>query len=164
MNLNFYLEKLHNSEQFKEFVKENSDAYLCSGFFVIDKEGGDNKQHFDYYVPSSKKMFSFRLENKCEKVPIELFDDKVSEKITFEKDFDLKDIERMISSEMEKNEIKNKIQKMLFSLQKVDGKNMLVGTIFISSLGMVKVNLDLESMKIIQFEKKSFFDILKRVK
>jgi len=38
MNMQFYVEKLSHSEEFKEFMKKNPDAYLCSGFFVIDKE------------------------------------------------------------------------------------------------------------------------------
>lgn len=36
MNFQFYLEKLFESEEFAEFKKEFPDAYLCSGFFVID--------------------------------------------------------------------------------------------------------------------------------
>ena len=39
MNLQLYLEKLKSSGVFKEFMKENPKAYLCSGFFTIDKEG-----------------------------------------------------------------------------------------------------------------------------
>ena len=164
MNLKFYLEKLHNSESFKQFVKENPEAYPCSGFFVIDKEGEDSKQHFDYFVPSLKKMFSFRLENKCEKVPVEMYDERIPEKISIDNDFDFKDVEKVINEEMEKNKIKTKIQKMLFSLQKLEEKDFLVGTVFISGLGMVKININVQDMKVTDFEKKSFFDILKRVK
>jgi len=38
MNFQFYLEKLKHSEEYKEFLKENPEAYPCSGFFTIDKE------------------------------------------------------------------------------------------------------------------------------
>ena len=60
--------------------------------------------------------------------------------------------------------ITNKIQKMLFSLQHKDLKDYLIGTIFISNFGMIKVNIDITDMKVILFEKKSFFDMLKIVK
>ena len=53
MNSGHYLEKLQNSEEFKNFMKANPDAFLCSGFFVIDKSGSDNKIHFDYFIPPS---------------------------------------------------------------------------------------------------------------
>ena len=66
MNFQFYVEKLKNSKDFKSFIKENKGAFLCSCFFVIDKEepGKGDKQHFDFYVPSTKKAFSFILEKK----------------------------------------------------------------------------------------------------
>ena len=49
MNFQFYLEKLMDSGDFQKFKKENPNAYLCSGFFSIDKEKGlDNQQHLDY--------------------------------------------------------------------------------------------------------------------
>ena len=63
MNYRFYVEKLMNSDVFKKFVEENKDAFPASGFFMIDLEGQDNKQHFDYFIPSQNKMFSFKLED-----------------------------------------------------------------------------------------------------
>jgi tRNA G10 N-methylase Trm11 len=164
MNLQFYLEKLHTSEIFKKFMKENPDAFLCSGFFIIDKQGNDNKQHFDYYVPNIRKMFSFKMESGIEKVPVEMFEKKISEKVLINYDFDFKDIEKMILNEMEKQNIRSKIQKILLSLQKFDGKDFLIGTVFISALGMLKINIDLQNMKITDFEKKSFFNIMKIIK
>ena len=64
MNFQFYLEKLMDSEDFQNFKRENPDAYLCSGFFSIDKEKEDNQQHLDYYIPELDKMFSFKLLNE----------------------------------------------------------------------------------------------------
>lgn len=165
MNLQFYLEKLYDSEIFKKFIKENPDAFLCSGFFVIDKTGKEtNKQHFDYYLPGIKKMFSFKMESGTEKVPVEMFEEKVPEKISINYDFDFEDIEKIIVDEMEKQGIKAKIQKILLSLQKLDGKDFLIGTVFVSALGMIKVHIDISERKIILFEKKSFFDMINVLK
>jgi len=165
MNLQFYLEKLHDSEIFKKFIKENPDAFLCSGFFVIDKTGKEgNKQHFDYYVPGIKKMFSFKMEPEIEKVPIEMFEDKIPEKILINYDFDFQDIEKKIIREIEKKGIRTEIQKILLSLQKINEKDFLVGTVFIFALGMIKINISLPDKKIVNFEKKSFFDMLKIIK
>lgn len=164
MNLQFYLEKLKSSEEYKKFIKENPDAYLCSGFFVIDKIENDNKVHFDFYVPNTKKMFSFQLENDVRLVPIELFDDRVPEKIVIDYDFEFGEIERIVERRMQEEGIDKKIQKILLSLQKIDGKNFLIGTVFISGLGIIKVNIDVSEMKIVLFEKKSFFDMVRRVK
>lgn len=164
MNLQFYLEKLHNSKNFKNFMKENSDAFLCSGFFVIDKEGKDNKIHFDYFLPKDKKIISFQLEQDIQQVPVEMFDKRIPEKISVEHDFDFDDIEKMIVMEMEKEGIKNKIQKIILSLQKLKEKDFLVGTVFVSMLGMLKIYISLSEMKITLFEKKSFFDMVNVLK
>jgi len=160
MNLQFYLEKLNSSNNFKKFMKENPGAFLCSGFFVIDKQGKDNKQHFDFFVPKNKKIYSFELENNMQLVPIEGRNGTIPAKISINCDFDFDEIENLISQEKEKHNIKNKIQKILLSLQKVNGKDFLIGTIFISGLGLLKVNIDISENKIIDFEKKSFFDIM----
>ena len=54
MNIQFYLEKLLNFETFQEFSKKNPEDYLCSGFFIIDKESKDDKAHLDYYLPKEQ--------------------------------------------------------------------------------------------------------------
>lgn len=185
MNLQFYLEKLNSSNNFKNFMKENPSAFLCSGFFVIDKQGNDNKQHFDFYIPlkhsqpiHSKdkefnekteaedigKIMSFQLENKMQLVPLQSIDKKIPEKISIGYDLNFNEIEKMIVEEMKKQKIKNKIQKIMFSLQKLKGKDFLIGTIFISMLALLKINIDVKEKKIISFEKKSFMDMLKIVK
>ena len=162
MNLQFYLEKLHASEEYKKFMEENPDAYLCSGFFVIDKTGTDNKQHFDFLAPSKKKIFSFQLEEGMRIVPVEIFKE-IPGKIDA-LDFEFEDVERAIERKMRGEGINKKIQKILLSLQRIDGKNFLIGTIFISGFGLVKVNIDVSEIKIVLFEKKSFFDMVRRVK
>ena len=163
MNLQFYLEKLFASEKFQGFVKENPSAYFCSGFFAIDKEDKGNKIHIDYIIPETKKIFSFQLENEVEVVPVEQNGESL-EKLPGNIDFNFEEIEKMIVEKMEEQEIKSKIQKILLSLQKIDKNDFLVGTIFISGLGMIKIKVDLGEMKIVEFEKKSFFDMMKIVR
>lgn len=166
MNSKFLIEKLESSEEFKKFRKENPDAYLCSGFFVIDLENKeqDDKYHFDYYVPESKKTFSFEIENGIKLVELERNDEKILEKVSMKEDFDFDRIKEMISAEMELKKINNKIQKMLFSLQNLENEDILLGTIFISGLGLIKTNIDLKEKRVTDFEKKSLFDIIKTIK
>ncbi len=163
MNFQFYLEKLFESPEFKKFKSENSEIYLCSGFFSIDKKGEDNQQHLDFYVPSTKKTFSFQLE-KGLVVPLEDYDDRIPKKIDEKLDFYFTEIERMIRKKMEEEKITKEIQKLLFSLQNMKDKNFLIGTIFISGMGILKVTFDLDEKKIVGFEKKSFFDMMKIIK
>ncbi len=163
MNIQFNFEKLHSSKEFQEFIKEYPEAYLCSGFFVIDKEGKDNKVHFDYFSPKSKEVFSFQLES-MQKVPLETFGEKIPGEISSDVDLEFDELEEMILQKMKEEKINTKIQKMVLSLQKVDGKDFIIGTIFIPMMGMIKVNVDLKEKRITEFEKKSFFDMIKILK
>ncbi len=163
MNIQFYFEKLFNSESFQEFSKEHPEAYLCSGFFVIDKEGKDDKSHLDYYLPKEKEMVSFQLDSMA-KIPVELFNDRVPEAISSDIDFEFDEMENLIVKKMEFEKITNTVQKMIFSLQKLDGKDILVGNVFISMLGILKVNIDLTELRIVEFQKKSIFDIVNVMK
>jgi hypothetical protein len=164
MNFQFYLEKLYSSAIFKNFMKESPKAYLCSGFFTIDKEGKDNQIHVDFYIPDTKKMFSFRLEKKIEKIPVEVITKKIPLEIKPDFNFNFEEVEEMIVNEMKKQDIRTKLRKIIFSLQNIKGKNFLVCTVFTSLLGLLKIQIDLKKKKIILFEKKSFFDLMKRVK
>lgn len=163
MNFQFYLEKLKGSEPFKKFTKENPDSYLCSGFFVSDKSDNknpDNKIHLDFYTLKEKKVFSFDIKEEIKLIPLEK-SNNVPEKISPSCEFDFEQMEKMISDEMEKKEVKSKIQKVIFSLQNLKGKDFLIGAIFISSLGILKVDIDISEKKITKFEKKSFMDMFK---
>jgi hypothetical protein len=164
MNFNFYLEKLHNSDEYQDFMLENPDAYMCSGFFIMDFEKADHQRHIDVYAPTLKKVFSFKLENGIEKVPIDTFDERTPKKLNIDYDFDLDEIEKMIRKKMVEEKVKSKIQKILLSLQNPGGKDLLTATVFVSGLGMLKVNIDPVSKKVVDFDRKSFFDILKVVR
>jgi len=166
MNFQFYVEKLFDSGEFQDFIKENADAYPCGGFFVIDRENmknPDNKNHLDYFVPSTQKMFSFQLEEGAKLVPVENYGDK-PRKIAMNYSFDFEDIEDLIRDKMKEEVVDKKIQKILLSLQKKDGKDYLIGTVFISGMGIVKANIDLSSMKVVEFSKSSFFDMINIMK
>ncbi len=172
MNLQFYLEKLKASGVFKKFMKENPKAYLCSGFFTIDKEGQDNQRHLDFYIPEKGKMFSFKFgeAGRVEKIPVEMINKKAPQEIKLGSglNFDFAEIEKMIIGEMAAQNLKNNLQKIIISLQNYEEKNFLVCTVFVSMLGLLKININLKGKdgkpEIKSFEKKSFLDLLKRVK
>jgi hypothetical protein len=165
MNFQFYFEKLIVSKEFRDFKKENKDAFLCSGFFIIDKKDKESKQNLDYYVPSIDKMFAFKIDNKIEMLPIEDYGKGfIPQKIPDNVNFDFQEVEDMILERMKTEKITNKIEKLLLSLQSKDKKNYILGTIFISGLGILKVKIDLDEKKIDDFERKSFFDMIKVVK
>jgi hypothetical protein len=160
MNFKYYLRQLQENSNYRKFIKENPDAFLCSGFFTIDKEGNDNKQHLDFFIPNNGKMASFQMEQESKMTIIEFLDKKIPEKISLDFDIDFDEVERQIYEKMRTHGINNRIQKLIFSLQKLDEKDYLTGTVFISMFGLIKVNIEIKSLKIVDFEKKSFFDLV----
>ncbi len=163
MNFQFYLEKLFGSKEFEAFKKDNPDAYPCSCFFGKDLENlknPDDKQHIDYFVPSIKKIFSFKLEEGVNLVPVELMGDEAPGKIALNYNFEFDDIEDLILRRMEEEGVAEKVQKILLSMQNSEGKDYLVGTAFLSKMGLLKLSVDVSEMKIVDFEKKSFLDIM----
>ncbi len=164
MKFQFYYEKLINSDEYQKFKKENPDAYPCSGFFVIDREKNNDTVHFDFWLPKHEKMYSFKMTGPIEFVNVENFDKRPFEKLSMNYNFDLEDYEKMISEEIANKTIKGRMQKLLFSLQKLEGKDYLVTTVFLSNMALLKVHIDIAENKITHFEKKSFFDMLKIMK
>lgn len=165
MNIQFYLEKLFGSDEFAKFKKDHSKAFLCGGFFIIDRENlknPDNKAHLDFFDPEhDKKVYSFHLHEKVDLVEMDFKEEKIPSKVSDNWNFEFEEIEDLIRAEMKKKEFKNKIHKFLFSFQSLEGRDYFVGTVFLSKMGILKVNVDLFEMKITDFEKKSFFDVLR---
>ena len=168
MNLRFYFEKLMNSEAYRNFIKKNPGAFVCSAFFVIDKQGKGDKQHFDFYVPAKSKIFSFMVEEDFRLVELEGVggkdsnkrDGKLFEEIKFF-DIDFKGLERIILERMREEGIKKDIERLLFSLQSYKGKMLLIGSIFLSGLGLLNVKISVPDLQILSFERLSFFDFFK---
>lgn len=159
MNFQFYVEKLKSSQEYKKFMKENKDAFPCSCFFLMDKAGGA-KQHIDFCIPSSGKLISFALENGIEILPMESPGDKKIPPISLKHDFDFNDIEKLVLERMEQEGMKNKLQKMLLSMQNIKGKDSFSGTIFVSGLGLINMTLDIEDMNMTDFKKRSLLDMM----
>ena len=159
MNFQFYVEKLKSSQEYKKFMKENKDAFPCSCFFLMDKAGGA-KQHIDFYIPSTGKMISFALENEIEILLMDASAGKKMPKISLSHDFDFNDIEKLVLERMEQEGMKNKLQKMLLSMQSLNGKDFFSGTIFVSGLGLINMTLDITDMNITDFKKRSLLDMM----
>ncbi|MEK6906093.1 MAG: hypothetical protein AABW81_00550 [Nanoarchaeota archaeon] len=166
MDIQFYLERLRASGEFKKFMKENPDAYICSCFFVIDLENPtnpDDKYQIDFFSKKTNQLFSFNLEDEIKLVPLTNQENApILERISAESELDFKEIEMMIFGEMGRQNIKNKMQKIIMVLQNNNGKDLWICTVFISGLGLLKVNIDDSEKKITLFEKRSFLDMFKK--
>lgn len=160
MNFKYYLRRLQESGDYRKYMQENPQAYMCSGFFTIDKEGSDNKQHLDFFSPGKDKITSFQMEQEGKATTIDVLDKKIPPQLSIDYDIDFEEIENVVYNKMREHGINNRIQKFIFSLQSVEGKDYLAGTVFITLFGLIKINVEAKTGKIADFEKKSFFDLV----
>ncbi|PIN94839.1 hypothetical protein COU53_02025, partial [Candidatus Pacearchaeota archaeon CG10_big_fil_rev_8_21_14_0_10_30_48] len=64
MKIQPYFDKLKSSKEYNNFISKNPNAYLSSGFFVLDFQTKKNMRQIDYYVPGNKKIQTFILDSK----------------------------------------------------------------------------------------------------
>jgi hypothetical protein len=95
---------------------------------------------------------------------LERNDERFLQEVKMDVPFDFDELQELILQEMEKQKITNKIQKMIFSLQAKDKKEVLYGTIFLTGLSLLRLSISLPEKEISEFEKKSFFDMMKIIK
>ena len=162
MNLQFYFEKLKESEEYKKFIKENPKASPCFIFFSLDKKGVDNKQQFDFLA--GKKILRFHFENNSHIEEINIKDSQPSKKLLLNYNLDFDELEDKILDRMEKEGVKKDIQKMMLLIQNIEGKDTITAIIFVSGMGLLKSKIDAKSLNILEFENKSFFDMFKVVR
>ncbi len=160
MNFKYFLRRLQESSDYRKFIQENPESYPCSGFFTIDKEGNDNKQHIDFFSPGKEKITSFQMEQEGKMTTIDVLDKKIPTKLNLDYDIDFDEVENLIYNKMREHGINNRVQKFILSLQNLEGKDYLMGTVFISLFGLIKINIEAKTKRIADFEKKSFFDLV----
>ncbi|MFH1311416.1 MAG: hypothetical protein ABIH65_03365 [Nanoarchaeota archaeon] len=165
-----YIKKVKESEPYKEFIKEDPDAYLCSVFFVRDFTENHNETQVDFYSPKKKAMISFKVEKKVQRIPI----NKKAETITHKKfvpktlnenpKMDVDELKAILMDEMKNREMTYEIDKILAFLNITDDETVWNCTAFLKGLGLLQSHIEDESKSVLFMEKKSLFDLIKRVK
>lgn len=165
MKLSHYIKRVEESEEYKKFREEHKRAYLSAGFFVLDFETEKNMHQIDFFIPKSKKIVTFKLE---EGVKMQLSDafklKKKPEEIEGEANLDLEALKGIVHDEMMNRTITQEIKKIIAVLQQENGKKIWKLNCITSDLGIIKVNIDDEKGNVLEFEKANLFDIIKKIK
>ena len=151
-------------------MKEDPKAYLCSLFFVRDFNGPQNEVQVDFYSPKTKKIISFKIDKEVERAPL----GKNAETLTHKKfvpkslkekiKMDIDEIKPTILDEMHNRGMTYEIEKVLAFLNVTDERVMWNCTAFLKGLGLVQAHVEDSTGTVLFMDKKSLFDILKRVK
>lgn len=149
------------SPVFKNFIKENPDAELVAGFFIIDLLENSNQKSLDYKIGG--KIFTFSLNESDEITMTEdelIQSDKPLEKISPDIKIDLDEVSSIAEKEAIKNNIKNKFQKIIAILQLHERKNIWNLTCMLDNLIILNILIDSETGDIIKFDRKSMADFI----
>jgi len=146
------VEELEHSEKFKEFKKENPEAYLASCVIILT---GNNLSEWqvDYYLPKKHKLATFIIREQADlKGEDEIFQKEKTEI----KDLRLKDVKVDLDKAMK---ILEKLRKKKYSgeftnktiviLQVLEGKIVWNMTLITSTLKVINVKINAKTGRII---------------
>ena len=153
-----FLTKVKDSDDYRKYVSENNNAYLCAGFFVLDYQGGKNQASVDFYNPSNKKMTTFRFEEKIVAVPLEVPPEMINhnfipDKIDSEPKLELEELKGILIDEMHNRGMTYETQKIIAVLQHIDGRLIWNCTALMSGLVLLKTHIEDSSKSVILMEK-----------
>jgi len=163
----FYIKRVKESDSFKQFMKEDPKAYLCSLFCTEDFVEKRKEIQVDFYSPKQKMIINFKVDKGVERVPI----GKKAETMTHKKfvpkplDEDIKmdfdELEPALADEMHNRGMTYQIEKVLTFVNVTDGEIIWNCTAFLRGLGLLIVHIEDKSRSILYMEKKSFFDLIR---
>jgi len=163
MKIQPYVTKMNNSPEYKQFIKQNSDAFLAAGFFIIDYESGNNVHQIDLYVPSKKKVAAFTLDKKIIMQMMDLMHAKAPEKLDINTKIDIDALKGILEDEMKNRSITEEVKKIIAILQTVDGKKIWNLNCILSGMELLRVHIEDDSKSILKMEKFSMLDFVKKM-
>ncbi|MFZ5955328.1 MAG: hypothetical protein ACOYT4_02785 [Nanoarchaeota archaeon] len=157
MKLKEILKELNNNENFKKFKKQNPDAYLSAGFFVLDFNGNEHngKYQLDFFIPKKKKIaiFEYPFENfKIDEGQIEN-----AEKLADEIKVDIPDLFDNVKKIHKKNNYEKTITKIIAILK----DNQWNLTCMSSDLNMTRIKINSLTGSLDSFEKLRLMDFMR---
>lgn len=166
MPLSNLLKNLEKSEAFKDFRKENKDAFLCAAFLIMNIKQGNSENSLDFR--DNRTIFSFKLAEKevilqkeeiiSNQKPLERIDEKNLGKLKT----DAEDLQKIVEKEMTANKITGSLDEIIAVLQsEEDGKALVWAlTCICESFTILSIKIDALSGKILKFEKKNLLDFV----
>jgi|GEM_PF-1048241 len=163
MKLAPYVSKLNDSQEYQQFIKENKDAFMIAGFFVLDFEAGGNIHQIDFYIPSKNKVAAFTLDNKVILQELSFPSRKKPEQLDIRTNVDLDALKGILEEEMKNRNITDGIKKIIAVIQVLEGKKIWVINGLLSGMGLLKATIEDDSRTILKMEKLSLLDYMRQI-
>ena len=158
------LSKVKKSEDFRNFEKEHSEAFLYAGFFVINEADQLEQQQLDFYMGHGKvKTFMLVADEKGNEA-VMMKEEEVA------KDTDISPLDKTIAIDLDeareiiKKECKKEgmqVSKIIAILQKLQGEQIWNVTVLLPSLFMLRLHINMNG-QVIERKKGTVFDVMKK--
>ena len=163
MKIQPYFDKLKSSKAYQDFISKNPEAYLSSGFFVLDFQTKKNMHQIDYYIPETKKMQTFILDGEqVTSKEDDTINNKIPNKISSDVTLDLDILKGLVEDEMKNHTITTKLQKIIAVIQNIDGKLVWNLNCITTDMGVLKVHISDQDHSVLKFNKINLFDVMKK--
>lgn len=164
MKIKPYVQKLEQSEEYRNFKIKYPNAFLVAGFFILDLEGGGNLHQIDFYVPGKKKIAAFSLDGEVSFKLLDSIDKKsVPKKLDIETKIDLDALQGILTDEMRNRGMSEEIKKIIAVIQNIDGKRIWNLNCVLTGMEILKSHVEDESQTVLKIEKTSVLDIMKKL-
>ena len=163
MKIQPYFNKLKVSKAYQEFLSKNPNAYLSSGFFVLDFTTKKNMHQIDYYIPEKQKIETFVLDDKeVMSKESDTLNKQVPKKIDSKITLDLDILKGLVEDEMKNQTITTKLQKIIAIIQNIDDELVWNLNCITTDMGVIKVHISDKDHSILKFEKINLYDVMKK--
>ncbi|MFH1585985.1 MAG: hypothetical protein ABIB79_04415 [archaeon] len=165
MKIKPYVEKLEQSDDYKNFRIKYPESFLVAGFFILDFETKANVHQIDFYLPKENKIAAFTLDAGVQLQLLELVkkETKAPEKMDIETNIDLDELSGILADEMKNKGMSEEIKKIIAVVQNVDGKRIWNLNCVLSGMEILKSHVEDESKTVLKMEKTSFMEIMKHM-
>lgn len=163
MKIEPYIQKLNESDQFKEFQGKYPDSFLIAGFFVLDFESNQNLHQIDYYLPKENKIAAFSLDEQINLQILEAMNKKAPEQLDIRVNTDLEELKGILLDEMHNRGMTEEIKKIIAVLQNIEGKRLWNLNCVLSGMEILKAHLEDTSKTVLSMEKLSIMDVVKKM-
>jgi hypothetical protein len=158
-------EELKEKKFFQEFSRQNPEAFLYAGFFILDLKESCEKIQLDFYNPKTNKIeiieFPFqeikKQENKLPGMEEPEIDIKKTKPLNLEIKIDIDDLEDKCKEVIKENNATMTPSKIIAVLRN-DEWHL---TCMDDMLGIITIQLDSKNGNIKNFKKNSLMDMVK---
>ncbi|MDO8516573.1 MAG: hypothetical protein Q7S33_00450 [Nanoarchaeota archaeon] len=151
--------ELKQKDFYNKFIKENPDAFLAAGFFVLDLENNYNKYQLDFFIPQLNKIAIAEYPFK----EIKIQEDEITEAQILNEN-PLVDLDDLID-EINKLKIKNDYDKKTNKIIAILKDNFWSLTCMSITFDILKIRINSLTGECEKFEKANlmnFIDIKKK--